>query len=287
MENRDPSLIPETQSSPASLDAEILEVLQLIPGLIHRRAALIVSLLSSPNSQKLLARAEAQPTPSPNITTLEKRIKEQQRQNVQNTYRMCAGATMFEGRNPDPNAVDEGRIVGVRIEVFNRRMRTFRAPKYLLLDRPFPASDSLRVHVHNFPKWIPLQRLVSKHLPLSNPSDGKAPETQNLARLVWELRRLLISYHLRQDAIVTMGESKRIGVDGEQENRFKEVKAVDAENRDIKIEWEDGTVGRIAVDDDGKLEKVVVMDGDGSRKREKERSILGAKTLEKLAKKTK
>ena len=28
---------------------------------------------------------------------------------------------MFIGRDPDPNAVDEGRIIGVRIEVFNRR----------------------------------------------------------------------------------------------------------------------------------------------------------------------
>lgn len=32
-------------------------------------------------------------------------------------YRLGAGATMFEVDDPDPNAVDNGRVLGVRIEV--------------------------------------------------------------------------------------------------------------------------------------------------------------------------
>ncbi|MCJ1381971.1 hypothetical protein MMC17_005083 [Xylographa soralifera] len=252
MEDRAPSLIPETQSSPTSLDAEILQVRQQ-------------TLLSSPSSQTLLARAKAQPNPSPHITTFEKRMKEQQRQNVQNSYRMCAGATMFEARDPDPNAVDEGWIVGVRIEVFNRR------------------SPSLRIHRHTIPQCIPLQHLGSKYLPSLVPSDGKPSGPQNIAHLVRDLRRELISYHLRQDAIVTLGERESIGADSEQQNGVKEVKSVDAENRDMRIEWEDGTVGRIAVDSRGNLEKVVVLNHERSRIRDKERSVLSAKTLGKLA----
>jgi len=179
--------------------------------------------------------------------------------------------------------VDEGRIVGVRIEVFNRRTRTFRAPYYLLLKRPNPPSTSLRVHRHTIPQCVPLQYLVSKYLLYSEPSDEMPPEPQNLARLVRDLRRELISYHLRQDAIMTLGEVKGIGVDGEHGNGVKEVKALDAESRDIRIEREDGTVGRIAVDNSGNLEKVVVLDHERSRKREEERSILRAKTLRNLA----
>ncbi|MCJ1285393.1 hypothetical protein MMC26_004733 [Xylographa opegraphella] len=279
MEDRAPSLIPETQSSPVSLDAEILQLRQQIQNLTNHRAALTAALLSSPSSQTLLARAKAQPSPSPQASVLEKRTKEQRRQNVQNSYRMCAGATMFEGRDPDPNAVVEGRIVGVRIEVFNRRTRTFRPPYYLLLNRPHSGSPFLRLHRHTIPPCIPLQRLVAKYLPSLAPDNGESSGLQNIARLVRDLRQELISYHLRQEAVMALGEPKAPGADAEQHNGVKEVKAVDAENRDIRIEWEDGTVGRIAVDNSGNLEKVVVMNHQSSRMREKERSILSAKTL--------
>ncbi|MCJ1420765.1 hypothetical protein MMC32_007124 [Xylographa parallela] len=283
MDDRAPSIIPESQSSPASLDVEILQVRQQIQSLTHHRAALTAALLSSPSSQTLLARAKAQPSPSPHVTTFEKRMKEQGRQNVQNSYRICAGATMFESHDPDPNAVDEGRIVGVRIEVFNRRTRTFRSPYYLLLNRPNPGSSSLRVHRHTVPQCIPLQHLVSKYLPSLTPSDGKPSGPQNVARLVRDLRRELISYHLRQDAIVTIGEHRSLGVDGEQQIGVKEVKVVDAENRDMRIEWEDRTVGRVVIDNNGNLEKVVVLNHKRTRLREKERSIFHAKTIGKLA----
>ncbi|MCJ1437261.1 hypothetical protein MMC27_006647 [Xylographa pallens] len=283
MDDRAPSLIPESQSSPTSLDAEILQVRQQIQSLTHHRAALTAALLSSPSSQTLLTRAKALPSPSPQITTFEKRINEQQRQNVQDSYRMCAGATMFEGRDPDPNAVDEGRIVGVRIEVFNRRTRTFRTPYYLLLNRPHPGSSSLYVHRHTVPQCIPLRHLVSKYLPSLTPSNEKPSGPQNVARLVRDLRRELLSYHLRQDAIATLGKRRSIGADGEQQTGVKEVKAVDAENREMRIEWEDRTVGRVMIDNSGNIKKVVVLNHERSRIREKERSILSAKTIGKLA----
>ena len=92
-----------------------------VQNLTRRRATLTAALLSSPSSQTLLARAKADPTPSPHIGTLEKRIEEQKRRNIQNAYRMCASATLFEAQDPDPNAVDEARIIGVRIEVFDQR----------------------------------------------------------------------------------------------------------------------------------------------------------------------
>ena len=217
---------------------------------------------------------------------------------------------MFEGRDPDPNAVDEGRIVGVRIEVFNRRAcltfpdsffssvlvqdfadvsrlyagtRTFRPPYYLLLNRPRSASPSLSIHRHTIPQCIPLQCLASKYLPLSAPSDEEPPKIQNLARLVQELRRELVSYHLRQDAIEKLGERTTDGISSGQRNGVKEVEAVDAENRDFRVVWEDGTVARIVVGNGGGVEKVVILDEEKNRKREMERKMLGAGAIEKLA----
>ena len=80
-----------------------------------------------------------------------------------------------------------------------------------------------------------------------------------------------------------LGERKSTGADGEHQNGIKEVKAVDAENRDVRIEWEDGSVGRIVVDSSGNLEKVVILNHERSRIKEKERNILSAKTLGNLA----
>lgn len=62
------------------------------------------------------------------------RILEQKRHDQQCLYRMGAGATMFEVKDPDPHAVDGGRVLGVRIEVCvggrikPYRMRDFSKP---------------------------------------------------------------------------------------------------------------------------------------------------------------
>jgi central kinetochore subunit Mal2/MCM21 len=89
--------------------------------LSSRRAILTASLLSSPSSHTLLAHAKAVPKFAHTTTTLEKLITEQKQKDLENVYRMCAGVTTFEARDPDPNAVDNGRIIGIRFEVFDQR----------------------------------------------------------------------------------------------------------------------------------------------------------------------
>ncbi|MCJ1473489.1 hypothetical protein MMC13_002140 [Lambiella insularis] len=265
------SLVPDTQSSHTSQDTEILLVRQQIQALIRRRATLTAAFLSSPSSQVLLTRAKADPASSKHAEALEKRINEQQRQDVQNTYRMCAGATMFEARDPDPTAVDEGRISGIRIEVFDQRSKTFRTPYYVLLHRPHATSRSLRIHRHTIPPCIPLQSLAMRFLPLAPLAGGKAPKAQNLGRFVRDLRRELVSYHRRQDTLANLGDSASTNV--------KEIKAVDAEIRDIQIEWDHGTIGRVAIGNSGGIEKVVVLDDNGRRTRNAERKILEAGSI--------
>ncbi len=43
---------------------------------------------------------------------------QQAKHNALQLHRMCAGVTTFRVRDPDPAAVDGGRVFGVRIEVF-------------------------------------------------------------------------------------------------------------------------------------------------------------------------
>ena len=84
-----------------------------------------------------------------------------------------------------------------------------------------------------------------------------------------ELRREIVSYHLRKDAIEKLRDGL-VGADG----GVSDVKATDAELRDIRIEWTDEAVGRARIGKDGTVEKVVVV-GEGGRSREMERKLLG------------
>ncbi|MCJ1302595.1 hypothetical protein MMC08_005399 [Hypocenomyce scalaris] len=269
MEDSQLSVIPETQQDEEQIDNEIATIRAQIKSLAQRRSLLTSALLTSKSSQSLLDRAELTTSAS---STLKTRSQDQAKHDQQRLYRMCAGATMFEARDPDPHAVDNGRILGIRIEAFSRGK--FLTPYYLLLNRPHTDSQALRVHRHTAPSCIPLSALVSKYLPTPPPAaagttPSKPTKPQNLPRLVRELRREIVSYHLRKDAIEKLRDGL-VGADG----GVSDVKATDAELRDIRIEWTDEAVGRARIGKDGTVEKVVVV-GEGGRSREMERKLLG------------
>ena len=54
----------------------------------------------------------------------------------------------------------------------------------------------------------------------------------------------------------------------------KDIRATDAEGLDIRIEWDDGRVGRVRVSRDGRVEKAVVF-GEKGRERGAERVLVG------------
>ena len=85
-----------------------------------------------------------------------------------------------------------------------------------------------------------------------------------------ELRREIVAYHLRKDAIEKLRDGL-VGADG----GVSDVQATDAEIRDIRIEWTDEAVGRARIGKDGTVEKAVVL-GDGGRSKEIERKLLGS-----------
>ncbi|MCJ1480426.1 hypothetical protein MMC06_000581 [Schaereria dolodes] len=287
MEFQNTSVISETQSNEEQLDHDIKTIREQIKTLTHRRTILTSALLTSEMTQVFIDRANATPssTTTTCISALKARVRAQTLESNQNLYRMCAGATMFECKDPDPHAVDEGRIIGIRIEAFSSATRTFNPPYYVLLNRPSSTSQSLHIHRHTVPPCIPLPALAAKYLPPPPPvaaiASGKGAKPQNLIRLVRELRREIVGYHKRQDAVKRLRE-ELVG-ESEMRNRVKDVSVVNAEAEDLRIDCANGAIGRVRIEKNGTVEKAIVIGDDGKRKGGMERMIHGAGRIEDVA----
>ena len=212
---------------------------------------------------------------------------------------------MFEVKDPDPNAVGNGRVLGVRIEVFvdgtllsqHGRVATalltitgrFLPPYYLFLNRLDSTSPSLRIHRSTIPACIPLSALSARYLPQpASTMAGDVPKPspkQNLPRLVRELRRELVSYHLRCASIICAQRWYKLDDGGNAKTREHGIKSIageDAGFKDIRLEWANGKIGRVRVGKDGLLQKCVVF-GDEGRERHVERQMMaGTRRLEDL-----
>lgn len=235
--------------------------------------------------------------------TLQERLEQQQAYSQQCLYRACAGITTFRVRDPDPNAVDGGRVLGIRIEVMTRAK--FLRPYYVFLNRPFTGSERRRrylsVHRNTVPPCIPLNGLAARYLPAPRPAgpagsssaiddDGngagestKGERRQDLSRFVRTLRREAVRYHNRVAVIADL--RKAVGLDGKRRRRTRArgehaeespilaISAADAEAKQVRIDWKDGRSGRLVIGDDGDVVKLVVV-GEGVRDREVVRELL-------------
>ncbi|KAL0937680.1 cenp-o kinetochore centromere component [Colletotrichum truncatum] len=225
----------------------------------HSRGALALPSESNPNREKILSRSKAQDAHDQHCL-----------------YRTCATVTTFKVQDPDPNAVDHGNVLGIRIELMADAR--FRRPFYVMLNRPYKNSRHLRVHRHTVPPCIPLAGLAARHLPAPKPADAVKQTTQDLSRFVRTLRREISRYHNR---IAVIGDLQRAAglrggarKDGESEQAVVSISAADAEAKQISIEWADGRSGRLVMSEDGQIQKAVVL-GNGGRDREVTRELLG------------
>ncbi|KAK7757666.1 hypothetical protein SLS62_000043 [Diatrype stigma] len=165
----------------------------------------------------------------------------QQAHKQQCLYRACASVTTFRVRDPDPAAVDGGRVLGLRFEVMARAR--FARPYFVLLNRPWTTTttsaarnrnnsdqsgDYLRVHRHTVPACVPLAGLAARYLPpppsrraaaAAEDEDGdddggdddddrarrrrqqRRKHRQDLPAFVRTLRRELVRYHNRVGVI--------------------------------------------------------------------------------------
>ncbi|KAL1883393.1 hypothetical protein VTK73DRAFT_8960 [Phialemonium thermophilum] len=236
-------------------------------------------------------------------------------------YRTCASVTTFKVHDPDPNAVGDGSVLGIRLEIVRRGR--FLRPYYVLLSRPYGEGDLpdseggvggneddevtrrkqyLRVHRHTIPPSIPLGGLAARYLPPppvlqqqgGNDEDDAAnarPPTarrQDLSKFIRALRRELVRYHNRMGMITDLRRAVGLANSSTAAQsrvpfQIVDISPADTEAKQIKIDWADGRVGRLLVDDDGKIIKFVTV-GETGRDRESERQFLkGSTSLEDIA----
>ncbi|KAI0542641.1 cenp-O kinetochore centromere component [Xylaria digitata] len=204
-------------------------------------------------------------------------FQEQSAHKQQCLYRACATITTFKVNDPDPNAVDGGNVLGLRFEIMSKAK--FVRPYYVMLNRPHANRRYLRIHRHTVPQCIPLSGLAAQYLPPpAAKGDEDPPKKQDLSRFARTLRRELVRYHNRAALIGDMKKVAGLGSkkasDQESDTAIIDISAADAEAKQISMQWRDGRSGRLIMNDDGDIVKMVVQ-GDNGRDRETVRQLLG------------
>lgn len=141
----------------------------------------------------------------------------------------------------------------------------FLKPYYVMLNRPYFNSTYLRIHRHTLPPAIPLPGLAARHLPAPKPESDNSPK-QDLDRFVRTLRREVTRYHNRMG--VTADLRRGLGLHQAKEEGLKlndivDVSIADIEAKQIRLTWADERSGRLVMDNDGKVVKMVVYGEQG------------------------
>ncbi|CAK7271060.1 hypothetical protein SEPCBS119000_004407 [Sporothrix epigloea] len=289
----------------STLDDEIELLRERAAGLRKQLQVQTSTLLSAESTRRMLS-----DEPLCDASTKKKLLKlcdTHGAQKQQGLYRAGASVTAFRVRDPDPNAVDEGRILGLRFDIVVGAQ--FLRPYYVLLnrdrDRTGPgarkenrsaASDKqdtnepLRIHRHTVPPAIPLSGLATRHLGATQNASAnpKSPDLYGFARAT---RQALVRYHNRLAVIGDLrrsvqgtasnavAEAARNGVELDTSSLVADVSGADAEAKQIRFDWADGRTGRMVLNDDGDIEKMVVIGASSARDRAAVRALLaGEKT---------
>jgi central kinetochore subunit Mal2/MCM21 len=213
-----------------------------------------------------------------------------------NHYRIAFGATAFPFKDPSPNTNDN--LLGVRLDVCARNGQ-FAKPYYVLLRQERVRGSNgkrLRVHRHTVPAFISMSKLESVFLSFPGPWKARADDDveeenlkpwkeqtrkQDLRGFVRELRRELVAWHMRSDAVEFLREKLglRDAVSGERASPVEGTGVVSltstaVEARYVRLEWEDGRVGRFKLSNAGLVERAVVI-GDAGRDKRTEDAMTG------------
>ncbi|RKF60194.1 putative cenp-o kinetochore centromere component [Golovinomyces cichoracearum] len=276
----------ENDLAEAELDKEILSLQQQVSRLRARRSIQASTILSSPSTLSTLnsLREHEQLLACPeDLDSLVSALKTQISHNQTNLYRLCATVTSFLIQDLDPNAINKGQVLALRFDVSSRG--SFIRPYYVMFNKPWEGESRtiLNVHRHTLPPAIPLMSLVKRYLPDNeNTSLVGAPATrrplrQSLLRFSRALRRFIVAYHNR---LSTINSLRTYYMLDDHEIRDKidtgkfllDISPIDAEIKQIHLEWVDKRIGRLVIDEDGKIKKCVVLD-DGVRDRVAERTL--------------
>lgn len=110
---------------------------------------------------------------------------------------------------------------------------------------------------------------------------------QDLGAFVKGVRREITRFNWRVG--IVKGLRRSVGLDGgengtmlQRKEDVREISVIDAEVRQIRVEWEDARIGRIVLSAKGTVERVVVW-GESGRDWALERRVLGNGSVEGLA----
>lgn len=186
----------------------------------------------------------------------------------------------------------------------------FAKPYYILLRRERARGKSsqkrFKVHRHTVPAFIALSKLERVYLPtglerkaqsdeaegVSDDDDdeessqvvkGQGTRRQDLRGFVRELRRELVSWHLRCDAVDFL--RGKLGLHNEDDTPgssemehgtgIVSLAPTAIEARYVRLDWTDGRVGRFKLSNTGLVERAVVI-GDSGRDQQTEEAMTGA-----------
>ncbi|CAG7554950.1 unnamed protein product [Fusarium equiseti] len=222
------------------------------------------TILSAPPTQALLRSnkgfSSRKRSAHPKVLSQSEKQKAHMQQNL---YRSCSSVTAFKVHDPDPNAVDNGHILGLRFEIMSKSQ--FLQPYYVFLNRPYYSSKYMRIHRNTLPPAIPIAGLAARHLPAPRPESDNPPQ-QDLDRFVRALRREIVRYHNRlgvsADLRRSLGLHDRID-DTILPDDIVEVGIADIEAKQIRFSWADERSGRVVMDSDGKVVKLMMFGREG------------------------
>ncbi|KAJ5114825.1 hypothetical protein NUU61_000584 [Penicillium alfredii] len=300
------------------LDSEIISIRAEIRKLQRRKRFLSSSLLSSEPIQKHLRK----PTPAlssihDDNASISPLVRAAGEHSASNHHRIAFGTTTFPFKDPSPTttAADNPNLLGVRIDVCARNGQ-FTKPYYVLLRRERGRAEQpkrLRVHKHTIPTFISMAKLESVYLPTSRvprqtPDDNEENENeeggsdaeatlkpwkpankttrkQDLRAFVRELRRELVAWHVRTDAIELLRERLGLAHEGESAPNRSGIVSLSPtalEAHYVRLEWEDGRVGRFKLSHAGLVERAVVIGDDGRDKQTEDAMTGGGGRVEAL-----
>ncbi|KAJ5624376.1 hypothetical protein N7510_000685 [Penicillium lagena] len=317
--NQPPSPSPDPREG--RLDSEIASIRTQIRTLHRRRRVLTSSLLTSDPIQRLLQRPRVT-TSLDNISSISPLVRAAGTHADSNHHRIAFGTTAFPFKDPSPTASGDLLGLRIDVCARNGRfakpyyvlLRRERARGSAGVDAGAGhPRRRLRVYRHTVPAFISIAKLEQKYLPPSRqdsnwhreeqgenmnleedeeededgPSkpgkeSGSAARKQDVHGFVRELRRELVAWHVRVDAVDLLREKLALMESSTDMNTapvegtgIVSLSSTALEARYVRLEWEDGRVGRFKLSNTGLVERAVVI-GDQGRDKKVEGAMTGS-----------
>lgn len=197
--------------------------------------------------------------------------------------------TSFPYTDPSPETSNTP-LLGIRIDICSRTGK-YDAPYYLHLKRKQLSDtagelDELSIYRHTIPSHIPLRNYEAQYLPQRDEGYGSEVSSesvngtkQDLHTLVRKVRKDLVSWTLRREAVEALAETLGLvpestkdpsteeideyacfvaPMNAADESAFRSVAATAVEARFVRVVWANGWVARVKLSDKGLVERAVV-----------------------------